>query len=116
MIFLKISAAILFEPKQARLHEVRFERKKILYPVLYTVQWLRQLRIFPMFARRAWSINYEINKWYFIFNTVFLLILKCLASKHCCVTIVVESNNMWKVVESKNSEGKEIKIVFSVYF
>jgi hypothetical protein len=70
---------MLFEPEQACLHEVRSENVKnrqtdrqtlFHVPVLYTAQWL--LDNFP-----------DV-----------LLILKCLASKNYCVTIVLASNNM----------------------
>jgi hypothetical protein len=44
---------MLFEPEQAWLHEVS-DRQTDRHPVLYTAQWLRQLRIFPMFGRRAY--------------------------------------------------------------
>ena len=48
---------MLFEPEQAWLHEVlHFEREKQTnhrHPVLYPGQSLRQVRIFPIFARRA---------------------------------------------------------------
>jgi hypothetical protein len=91
MIFLKIWAAMLFEPEKAWLHEVS-DRQTDRHPVLYTAQWLRQLRIFPMFGRRAYFYKLWNNTSYLIF----LLILKCLAGKDCCVAIVDGSNNMWK--------------------
>ena len=43
---------MLFEPEQAWLHEVISEHEiKQTSSAVYTAQWLRQLRIFPMLGR-----------------------------------------------------------------
>ena len=60
-----------------------FTWKTDRHSVLYTAQWLRQLRIFPMFARIAYFYKLWNNTSYLIFS----LILKCLAGINCCVTI-----------------------------
>ena len=58
-----------------------------------------------MFARRANFYKFDEIRVYIIF----LLILKCLAGKNCCVTIVVGSKNMWKEKIAK-VKSKEIKL------
>jgi predicted metal-dependent HD superfamily phosphohydrolase len=45
---------MLFEPEQAWLHEVISEheiKQTDISSAVYTAQWLRQLRIFPMLGR-----------------------------------------------------------------
>ena len=109
---------MLFEPEQAWLHEVSPEREKQTdrHPVLYTGQWLRQLRIFPMFARRVYFYKLWNNTSYLIF----LLILKCLEGKICCVTIVVGSNSMWKAKIAEIAKENRLKLdlvrIFEIFY
>ena len=86
-----------------------FTWKTDRHSVLYTDQWLRQRRIFPMFARRVYFYKLWNNTSYLIFS----LILKCLAGINCCVTIRTWVEQYGKAKIRKN---KEIKIGFSVYF
>jgi hypothetical protein len=50
---------MLFEPEQTWLHEVISERENRQTDIQCCIQ-LRQLRIFPMFARRAYLYKFEI--------------------------------------------------------
>ena len=74
--------------------EKQTDRQTLFHvPVLYTAQWL--LDNFP-----------DV-----------LLILKCLASKNYCVTIVLASNNMWK---AKIVKVKRLKLdlvrIFKIFY
>jgi hypothetical protein len=53
----------------------------------------------------------------YLIITVILLILKCLASKHCCVTVVVGSNNMWKAKIAKVNRLKLYLVrIFEIFY